>query len=83
MGGQFRRHLPAYLKGAAVLGLFQLAMNRIDWLPKAAIDRLFGDAEGQAWCPATGIFPLTVVALVARGTRRLFFFKAGGGNGFE
>ena len=37
MGGQFRRQLPAYLKGAVVLGVFQLAMNRVDWLSKSAI----------------------------------------------
>ena len=77
MGGQFRRHLPAYLKGAVVLGLFQLAMNRIDWLSKTAIDRLFGGLAGEAWRSATWILALAVTAFVARVASRFFIFNAG------
>jgi ATP-binding cassette, subfamily B, multidrug efflux pump len=46
LGGQFKRHLPAYLVGGVLLFVFQFALNRIDWLSKAAIDG--ADATSKA-----------------------------------
>ena len=75
--GQFRRHLPAYLAGSAVLALFQLAMNRIDWYSKGAIDTVFGDDPGAAWRPATWMLGLSLVAFVTRVASRYYIFNAG------
>ena len=30
LGGQFKRHLRAYLAGGFLLGIFQFSLNRID-----------------------------------------------------
>lgn len=77
LGGQFRRHLPAYVAGAVVLGIFQLSLNRIDWLSKAAIDDVFGGAPEKVTEPAMFIFALAIVAFVARVASRWFIFNAG------
>lgn len=77
LSGQFRRHLPAYLAGAVVLATFQLSMNRIDWLSRSAIDRVFGAHPETAWRPAALILGLAVVALVTRVLSRWFIFNAG------
>jgi ATP-binding cassette, subfamily B, multidrug efflux pump len=77
LGGQFRRHLPAYLMGGAVLAVFQLAMNRIDWLSKAAIDDIFGGRPEDAWKSAALILVLAVLALFTRVASRWFIFNAG------
>src|ERR1700733_895266 len=77
LSGQFRRHLPAYLLGALVLAGFQFSMNRIDWLSKSAIDRIFkGNAEG-AMTPVVTIFVLAILAFVLRVASRWFIFNAG------
>ena len=72
-----RRHAGAYALGATVLAAFQLAMNRIDWLSKGAIDALFSaDAHG-AWrsiCPLIGLAVLAFGARVA--SRSLVMFAA-------
>ena len=75
--GQFRRHLPAYLSGAAVLAAFQFAMNRIDWLSKTAVDRIFSAHPGEAWEPAVFMLGLAVFAFGTRVASRLFIFNAG------
>jgi len=77
LGGQFRRHLPAYLMGGAVLAVFQIAMNRIDWQSKAAIDDIFGAHPEEAWTKAAFILGLAVVALVTRVASRWYIFNAG------
>jgi ATP-binding cassette, subfamily B, multidrug efflux pump len=77
LGGQFRRHLPAYLKGAAVLAVFQLAMNRIDWWSKSAIDAILGEHPDGAWRPALVMLGLAAVALVTRVSSRWYIFNAG------
>lgn len=77
LGGQFRRHLPAYIGGALSLGLFQLAMNRIDWQAKAAIDLIFGKSKGAAWVPAVIMLALALGAFVTRVASRWFLFNAG------
>jgi ATP-binding cassette subfamily B multidrug efflux pump len=77
LGGQFKRHLPAYLFGGAVLAAFQLAMNRIDWLSKSAVDRIFGPDPKSALAPAGFILVLALVAFITRVASRWFIFNAG------
>lgn len=77
LGGQFRRHLPAYMLGMVMLGGFQLGMNRIDWLSKHAIDRIFGNEPGAPWQPAAIMLALAVFAFVTRVASRWFIFNAG------
>ena len=77
LSGQFRRHLPAYLAGTLVLAIFQVAMNRIDWLSKAAVDLIFSPTPRDAWRPVSVIFALAVLAFVARVASRWFMFNAG------
>ena len=77
LSGQFKRHLPAYLFGGAVLAAFQLAMNRIDWLSKTAVDRIFGPDPKSALLPAGVILILALVAFVTRVASRWFIFNAG------
>jgi ATP-binding cassette subfamily B protein len=77
LSGQFRRHLPWYLAGTLVLALFQLALNRIDWLSKHAIDLVFGGAPQQVIAPALTILGLALLAFVTRVASRWFIFNAG------
>jgi ATP-binding cassette, subfamily B, multidrug efflux pump len=77
LGGQFRRHLPRYLIGGLMLAGFQLALNRIDWLSKAAIDAVFGATPAQVMRPASLILGLALVAFFARVASRWFIFNAG------
>jgi ATP-binding cassette subfamily B multidrug efflux pump len=77
LGGQFQRHLPAYLGGGVLLGIFQLALNRIDWLSKTAIDDVFGGAPEQVTRPALFMFGFALVAFVCRIGSRWFIFNAG------
>ena len=77
LGGQFRRHLPRYLLGTMMLALFQLALNRVDWLSKEAIDDVFGGEPDRVTGPATFILALALVAFLARVASRWFFFNAG------
>jgi ATP-binding cassette subfamily B multidrug efflux pump len=74
---QFRRQLPAYVRGSLVLALFQLSMNRIDWLGKQAVDLLFGDTPDAAARPAMMMLALAIVAFVTRISSRWFIFNAG------
>jgi ATP-binding cassette subfamily B multidrug efflux pump len=77
MGGHFRRHMKAYVGGGLVLGIFQVAMNRIDWLSKSAVDDIFGPTPALAWRPAAAILGLALVAFLARTSSRWFIFNAG------
>lgn len=77
LGGQFRRQLPRYVAGTAMLAVFQLSLNRIDWLSKAAIDDVFGGAPEAVTRPAMLIFVLALVAFVTRVASRWFIFNAG------
>ena len=77
LGGQFRRHLPRYVAGTLVLGVFQLSLNRIDWMSKAAIDAVFGGSPERVTRPAIIILVLAVVAFIARVASRWFIFNAG------
>jgi len=75
--GQFRRHGPQYAIGTLTLAVSQLAMNRIDWKSKVAIDAIFGPAPATAWKPAALMLLLAVAAFVARVASRWFVFNAG------
>ncbi|MBN9162894.1 MAG: carbohydrate ABC transporter [Myxococcales bacterium 68-20] len=77
LGGQFKRHLGAYVAGGVMLGVFQLALNRIDWLSKAAIDDVFGGAPEQVTGPALWMFGLAVLAFASRVGSRWYIFNAG------
>ncbi|MDF2692650.1 MAG: Lipid export ATP-binding/permease protein MsbA [Labilithrix sp.] len=77
LGGQFKRHLPAYLVGGVLLGIFQFALNRIDWMSKAAIDDVFGGAPERVTGPALFMLALAVVAFAGRVGSRWFIFNAG------
>ena len=77
LGGQFVRHMPQYLVGGVMLLGFQIAMNRIDWRAKAAIDDLFGADPRSAWVPAATMLVLALFAFVARVASRWFIFNAG------
>jgi ATP-binding cassette, subfamily B, multidrug efflux pump len=77
LGGQFKRHVPAYLAGGLLLAGFQLALNRIDWLSKAAIDEVFGGAPERVTRPALFIFALALFSFVCRVGSRWFIFNAG------
>lgn len=83
LGGQFRRHLPRYLAGTLMLGIFQLSLNRIDWLAKAAIDDVFGGAPESVTGPAMFMFGLALVAFFTRVASRWFIFNAGRDAEFE
>jgi ATP-binding cassette subfamily B protein len=75
--GQFRRHGMRYAAGTLTLATFQLAMNRIDWKSKAAVDAVFGPDPASAWKPAGAMLLLAVVAFVSRVASRWFVFNAG------
>ncbi len=77
LGGHFRRHLRAYVAGAVFLAAFQLAMNRVDWLSKAAIDAVFGGDGPRAIRSASIMLGLAVIAFFARIASRYFVFNAG------
>ncbi len=77
LGGQFRRHLPRYVAGTVVLAVFQLALNRIDWLSRTAIDEVFGKVPERVIGPASAILGLALLAFVCRVASRWFIFNAG------
>ncbi len=77
LGGYFRRHFAAYIVGAVFLGVFQYAMNRIDWLSKSAIDSVFADARAAAIRAASFMLGLAVIAFVTRIASRYYVFNAG------
>jgi ATP-binding cassette subfamily B protein len=60
-----------------MLAAFQLAMNRIDWQSKAAVDLVFGARPLDAWKPAVTMLVLAAVAFIARVASRLNVFNAG------
>jgi ATP-binding cassette subfamily B protein len=60
-----------------MLAAFQLAMNRIDWLSKEAVDLIFGASPEAAWRPAAIMLALAVVAFTTRVASRYFIFNAG------
>lgn len=77
LGGHFRRHMPSYLFGALFLASFQLAMNRVDWFSKRAIDAVFAGQAPLAIHTSTLILGLAVIAFGARIGSRYFMFNAG------
>jgi ATP-binding cassette subfamily B multidrug efflux pump len=66
-----------------MLAGFQLALNRIDWLAKAAVDDIFGGAAGRVTRAATLILALALLAFVGRVASRWFIFNAGRDTEYE
>ena len=60
-----------------MLGVFQLSLNRIDWMSKAAIDAVFGGTPDRVTRPALIILGLALIAFIARVASRWFIFNAG------
>ncbi len=60
-----------------MLATFQLALNRIDWQSKAAIDAVFGSTPERVTGPAIFIFLLALLAFITRVSSRSFIFNAG------
>lgn len=60
-----------------MLAIFQLAMNRIDWLSKAAVDQIFDERGAFPWLPSALMLVLAVVALFTRVASRWYIFNAG------
>lgn len=77
LGGHFRRHLPAYVLGTVFLAGFQLAMNRVDWSSKSAIDAVFAGDAKSAEHTAMLILGLAVGAFFTRIASRYYVFNAG------
>ena len=75
--GQLVGKTSAYLAGGAMLAIFQLAMNRIDWLSKAAVDQIFDERGASPWLPSALMLVLAVVALFTRVASRWYIFNAG------
>lgn len=72
---------PRYLMGGLMLLCFQVAMNRIDWLSKQAIDTIFGRIPSatarDAMQPAVLMLGLAVIAFIVRVASRMYCFNAG------
>jgi ATP-binding cassette, subfamily B, multidrug efflux pump len=87
--GQFTRQLPAYGLGVLALAAFQYAMNRIDWLSKAAVDAIAGVTPQAGTAPTDvkrlvlTMFGLAVAAFFMRVLSRYFVFNAGRDVEFE
>lgn len=77
LGGHFLRHMPAYVAGAIMLAIFQIALNRIDWSAKRVIDGLFGGHPESIGATALLMLLLAVIAFFARVASRWFIFNAG------
>jgi ATP-binding cassette, subfamily B, multidrug efflux pump len=60
-----------------MLAVFQLALNRIDWQSRTAIDEIFGGAPERVTGPATLILGLALLAFVTRVASRWYIFNAG------
>lgn len=75
---QFRRKAWQFSLGALMLAVFQLAMNRIDWASKHAIDQIFGDTgQLQVLAIVLPLGGLALVAFLARVSSRALIFNAG------
>ena len=83
LGGLFRRHLSAYLAGALCLFASATALNRVDWLSKAAIDSAFGGDGGRAIRTSVAMVALTFLAFLAATSSRYFVFNAVAGVEYD
>jgi ATP-binding cassette subfamily B protein len=75
--GLLRRDLPAYIGGATLIAVLQLAQNRVDWLTKRAIDGVFGPDPTTVTAPIVAIVGLTVAVFALRVVSRSLFFHTG------
>jgi ATP-binding cassette subfamily B protein len=74
---QFRRKALQFGIGALMLAGFQLAMNRIDWASKHAIDEIFGTEQPRILRIVLGLGALAIVAFITRVASRALIFNAG------
>lgn len=77
MLAEARPYVGRFIFGAIMLASFQLAMNRIDWMSKAAIDALFGKDGASASRPALFMLGLAVFAFLTRVASRWLIFNVG------
>lgn len=74
-------YAPRFVMGGLMLLCFQVAMNRIDWLSKQAIDTLFDRIPSatahDATKPALWMLGLAVAAFIVRVASRMYCFNAG------
>ena len=74
-------YAPRFVMGGLMLLCFQVAMNRIDWLSKQAIDTLFDRVPSatahDATKPALWMLGLAVAAFIVRVSSRMYCFNAG------
>jgi ABC-type multidrug transport system fused ATPase/permease subunit len=75
--GYFRRYRRAYVLGGLFLAAFQLVLNRVDWLSKSTVDRVFADGMGSPLLPGLLMIGLALVAFVLRLLSRWYLFNAG------
>jgi ATP-binding cassette subfamily B protein len=66
-----------YILGGLTLGAFQLAMNRIEFRMKDAIDAILGPHPRTAWWPAAMMLLLALGAFVSRVASRWYMLNAG------
>ncbi len=66
-----------YVLGAATLAVFQVAMNRIDWSSKHAIDAIVVSDEKASGLAVYSLLAFALVAFVTRVASRWFIFNAG------
>ena len=66
-----------YMLGGVALALFQVAMNRIDWSSKHAIDAIVVHDRGEAGRAVRLLMAFAVLAFVARVASRWYIFNAG------
>ncbi len=66
-----------YVLGGVALALFQVAMNRIDWSSKHAIDAIVVHDRGEAGRAVRLLMAFAVLAFVARVASRWYIFNAG------
>jgi ATP-binding cassette subfamily B protein len=79
IAGYARRFTRAHIAGGLCIAAFQLAMNRIDWLGKLTVDRVFAASPGANVALRTGlaIVGLGVLAFGLRLASRFYLFNAG------
>jgi ATP-binding cassette subfamily B protein len=81
--GQFRRHLPQYLIGTAMLAAFSVSMNRIIWQTEDAVAVVLGPTPSAVWKNAVVILGLAIVAFFVRVLSRWYIFNAGRDTEYE
>ncbi|MCC6554277.1 MAG: ABC transporter ATP-binding protein [Polyangiaceae bacterium] len=77
LGAQFRRNLPLYLSGAALLAAQQLLMAKRDFLVKEAVDAAVLGTAGAAQRAAVLMLAVSIGAALMRVLSRVTIFTGG------